>query len=93
MMRARLRVDDRHIPLLGECTWWQGPVGLSVLGDLQARVPHLPGPYREAPRFVLFSASGFTEDLRAVAVEQSVTLDHCAENSLAEGHLLPGTPM
>jgi AAA+ ATPase superfamily predicted ATPase len=71
---ALLRVGDQQVPLLSECKWWQNPVGLSVLRDLQGRVPHLPAPYRDAPRFALFSASGFTAELRDVAAQQAVTL-------------------
>ncbi len=71
---AVLRTGDQEQALIGECKWWQAPVGLNVLRDLQGKARHLPSWYRNAPRFALFSASGFTDDLREAATRQEVTL-------------------
>lgn len=71
---AVLRVEEHQVYLLGECKWWQTPVGLNVLQDLQAKVPDLPASYRETLRYALFSVSGFTEELRASAAQHDVTL-------------------
>lgn len=71
---AVLRVDEHQVSLLGECKWWQAPVGLNVLQDLQAKAQALPASYRETVHYALFSVSGFTEDLRAYAAQHDVTL-------------------
>ncbi|MHB9025572.1 MAG: hypothetical protein ACYC7E_15615 [Armatimonadota bacterium] len=49
-------------------------MGLNVLRDLQAKSPLLPAPYHAAPRYALFSASGFTDELREQAMREDVVL-------------------
>lgn len=54
--------------IFGECKFWTEPVGLNVLRGLESK----PGsiPWRQDRRrewYVLFSASGFTEELRNIA--------------------------
>lgn len=71
---APLRVDGQQVTLLGECKWWHAPVGLNVLRELQAKAPLLPVPYGESVRYALFSASGFTDELREYAMSNEVTL-------------------
>lgn len=55
----------------GECKFWKDPVGANVLRALEekaARVPWEQGGRRDA--FALFSASGFTDELREIAGER-----------------------
>ena len=58
--------------ILGECKFWQEPVGLNVLRDLEQKAERVPW---EKPRrknwFVLFSANGFTDELRQLAAARS----------------------
>ena len=52
----------------GECKFWKNPVGLNVLRDLEGKA--LTVPWEKSQRkdfYILFSISGFTEDLQAVA--------------------------
>lgn len=54
--------------ILGECKFWKNPVGRSVLDRLEQKAPSVK--WRNEKRkvfFVLFSVSGFTEDLVAIA--------------------------
>lgn len=54
--------------ILGECKYWQEPVGISVLRDLEAKAKTVAWERNERKAwYVLFSASGFTEELKAVA--------------------------
>lgn len=58
--------------ILGECKFWQEPVGLNVLRDLEQKAERVPW---EKPRrqlwYVLFSAGGFTDELRQLAAVRS----------------------
>jgi AAA+ ATPase superfamily predicted ATPase len=65
-------LDGTHT--IGECKWTRRPVGESVLEDLQRKAVLLPEPWRMAPRYVLFSRSGFTKALRERQNEGDVTL-------------------
>lgn len=49
--------------ILGECKYHAEPVGREVLAELIAKTPHVPWPAKSI-HYVLFSASGFTNDLR-----------------------------
>ena len=54
--------------ILGECKYWQEPVGISVLRDLEAKAKTVAWERNERKTwYVLFSASGFTEELQAEA--------------------------
>ena len=54
--------------ILGECKYWTEPVGVSVLRDLEAKTASVAWE-REKRQvwYVLFSASGFTDELKALA--------------------------
>jgi len=54
--------------ILGECKYWNEPVGLNVLRDLEAKAANVD--WRKNKRkvwYVLFGASGFTDELIAAA--------------------------
>lgn len=54
--------------ILGECKYWQEPVGISVLRDLEAKAKTVVWERNERKVwYVLFSASGFTEELKLEA--------------------------
>ena len=54
--------------ILGECKYWQEPVGISVLRDLEAKAKTVAWERNERRVwYVLFSASGFTEELKLEA--------------------------
>jgi len=54
--------------ILGECKYWTEPVGVSVLRDLEAKTTSVAWE-RDNRKvwYVLFSASGFTDELKALA--------------------------
>ena len=54
--------------ILGECKYWAEPVGVSVLRDLEAKTTSVAWE-RDNRKvwYVLFSASGFTDELKALA--------------------------
>lgn len=50
--------------ILGECKYWAEPVGASVLRNLEAKAVSVPWNHEKRKVwYVLFSASGFTDDL------------------------------
>ncbi len=54
--------------VFGECKYWKTPVGINVLRDLERKAALVD--WKKGSRkdwFILFSASGFTEDLKALA--------------------------
>lgn len=54
--------------ILGECKYWQEPVGISVLRDLEAKTKTVAWERNERKVwYVLFSVSGFTEELKTEA--------------------------
>jgi hypothetical protein len=57
--------------LLGECKWSRQKVGLSVLRDLQEAARQQNLPLAPDVQWILFSRSGFSDDLQALADEQS----------------------
>lgn len=59
--------DGKNL-ILGECKYWAEPVGVSVLRDLEAKTDSIAWE-RDKRRvwYVLFSASGFTDELKALA--------------------------
>ena len=57
--------------LLGECKYWKEPVGANVLAALEQKAA-LVNWHKENYRvwFALFSASGFTQELQALAARR-----------------------
>lgn len=54
--------------ILGECKYWTERVGVGVLRDLEAKAKSIP--WEQAHRtvwYVLFSAAGFSEELKTIA--------------------------
>lgn len=65
--------------VFGESKFWSKPVGVSVLRHLEEQAQKALRDasfqrYRKAPVYVIFSASGFTDDLRALADERADVL-------------------
>ncbi|MGQ9556310.1 MAG: ATP-binding protein, partial [Anaerolineae bacterium] len=60
--------DSERAILFGECKWWMDQVGLNVLLDLKrkSRITNVSGRWTQE-HYALFSKSGFTPELRAVA--------------------------
>lgn len=54
--------------ILGECKYWKEPVGIHVLHELEAKAKNVTWQ-RDSRKewYVLFSASGFTDELKALA--------------------------
>lgn len=65
-------IDNSH--WIGECKWREAPAGENVLNRLSEKVSKLPIPWQQNPRYVLFSADGFTDTLRRKAVAENVIL-------------------
>lgn len=64
---AALDPEGKNL-ILGECKYWQEPVGVSVLRDLEDKANSVA--WERGQRkvwYVLFSAAGFTEELKALA--------------------------
>ncbi|MFQ5795924.1 MAG: DUF234 domain-containing protein [Candidatus Bipolaricaulia bacterium] len=72
-------VDGGH--LVGECKWTSRPVGERVLDKLMANAQQLPRRFQQDVRYVIFSLSGFTDNLvkRAQSLEERVSLITAAE--------------
>lgn len=52
----------------GECKFWKDPVGANVLRALEEKAARIPWERdRRTDAFALFSASGFTDELREIA--------------------------
>ena len=52
----------------GECKFWKDPVGANVLRALEEKVARIPWEKdARADTLVLFSVSGFTDELRRIA--------------------------
>ena len=65
--------------ILGECKYWQEPAGMSVLRDLEAKAQTIAWEKEKRKTwFVLFSISGFTEELKTEA-EGREDLQLCEE--------------
>lgn len=65
--------------LVGECKWWDKPVGLNVLQQLRQKATAMAAGRYDTLSFALFSKSGFTPDLVAAAESEAVTLVTPAE--------------
>jgi AAA+ ATPase superfamily predicted ATPase len=67
-------IGDEDI-LLAECKWWSGPIGLNVLDTLRARAVDVKVPDGQRRiHLALFSRSGFTPEVVAVAHKESLLL-------------------
>jgi len=67
--------------ILGECKYWQEPVGITVLESLEQK--SLQVDWHKNHRrvwYVLFSASGFTDKLKEIAAQRSDLLLFDEEN-------------
>lgn len=64
---AALDPDGRNL-ILGECKYWQNPVGMNILCELEQKSASV-GWKRENRHiwYVLFGAAGFTEELKELA--------------------------
>ena len=70
--------DGKNL-ILGECKYWQEPVGISVLRSLEAKAEMVAWEKGKRKTWlVLFSVNGFTKELRAVA-ETRTDLQLCEE--------------
>ena len=65
-------VDGSH--WFGECKWWNAPVGENVLNRLVENARKVRDPWQQHPRYVLFSANGFTDALQQRAAKEKVFL-------------------
>ena len=67
---AAIDPDGKNL-ILGECKYWQEPVGPRVFWDLVAKTDAVPWERdHRTVWYVLFSASGFTDDLKALAAQR-----------------------
>lgn len=54
--------------ILGECKYWQEPVGINILRELEKKAETVEWQKgRRKEWYILFSSGGFTEDLRELA--------------------------
>ena len=75
---AAIDPDGKNL-ILGECKYWQEPVGVSVLRELESKAKTVAWEKEKRKTwFVLFSVNGFTEELRAEAAART-DLRLCAE--------------
>lgn len=65
-------VDGSH--WFGECKWWDAPVGENILNRLMENATKVPDRWRHNPRYLLFSANGFTDALKQRAGKEGVFL-------------------
>ena len=88
---AALDAENKNL-VLGECKYWQTPVGANVLGELEQKATAVPWE-REHRRvwYVTFSTGGFTEELHALAAARGDVLlvdDGSEDFPNTTGHLL-----
>ena len=57
-----------NLLVLGECKFWNGPVGLNVLSQLEQKAAYVDW-HRDSRKtvYIIFSINGFSEELAAVA--------------------------
>jgi AAA+ ATPase superfamily predicted ATPase len=60
--------------LIGECKWWERPVGENVLEALRVSVLRLPESVQRDAQLAIFSGGGFTDALRRRAKKEGVLL-------------------
>ena len=74
--------------LFGECKWATSPTDADELGRLKQKAQQVPhGRWKAKPRYVLFSAGGFTQRLVDLAQEQGAIL--VAPDELFRGLSVP----
>ena len=67
---AALEVEGPNL-ILGECKYWQEPVGVNILWELEEKGRRVPWKRdRRRTWYVLFSAGGFTQELRELAMRR-----------------------
>ena len=69
---ATIRKGQNRIDLFGECKFTSKKVGFGVLNTLEERVGYLKGRYNS--RLVLFSMSGFDDELMEYAESSGIPL-------------------
>lgn len=68
---AAIDPDGNNI-ILGECKYWQKPVGITVLQDLESKTSSIEWHRNQRHVwYVLFSASGFTDKLKELAKQRT----------------------
>lgn len=71
---AALDPEGKNL-ILGECKYWQEPVGVNILQSLEAKTASVAWERNNRKVwYVLFSASGFTEELTALAADREDVL-------------------
>ena len=65
---------DNKLALLGECKWSDRKVGVSILKDLRDKVSDNKLPISSGCCYILFSKTGFTDDLIQLSVENSAII-------------------
>ncbi|MCY3740855.1 MAG: ATP-binding protein [Candidatus Poribacteria bacterium] len=65
-------VDGSH--WFGECKWWNAPAGENVLNHLITNATKVSDQWKRNSRYILFSASGFTDALKQRAEKDGVFL-------------------
>ena len=71
---AALDLEGKNL-ILGECKYWQEPVGVNVLRDLEAKTDFVAWEKNDRKVwYVLFSASGFSEELTTLAASRQDVL-------------------
>ena len=71
---AALDLEGKNL-ILGECKYWQEPVGVNILRDLEAKTDFVAWEKNDRKVwYVLFSASGFSEELTTLAASRQDVL-------------------
>lgn len=80
---------DLQLNVVGECKWSHKKIGLSVYKELQNKIVSNKLPLAQNCRHLLFSKSGFTQDLKDVAKKESrlLLINSLFENLRSEKQL------
>ena len=66
---------DGHNLILGECKFWNEPIGPGILRALEKKAPSVSWNRDDRKvHYILFSISGFTDELQAIAKEREDVL-------------------
>ncbi|MEI7834213.1 MAG: ATP-binding protein [bacterium] len=71
---AEIQQHSQAMILVGECKWWQKPVGKNVLEELQRKTAAIPLASNRKFQYALFSVSGFTDALMERAKDEGIIL-------------------